>query len=129
LQGNVSFLGRLDQRQLVEAYAGCSLVASASRQETAPMALAQALATGRPVVATRVGGIPWLVDDGITGFLVDVGDVRALADRLAELLANDCKRRQMGASGSRVAQERFGPDIVARSTVQVYQTVAHRNHC
>jgi glycosyltransferase involved in cell wall biosynthesis len=92
----------------------------ASQQETSPMVIAEAMASGVPVVATRVGGIPYLVDDGRTGFLVGVGDVDALTARLSELLGDDAKRRAFGEAARARAAERFKPAAVAARVRDVY---------
>lgn len=121
LQNKVAFLGRLNQSQLLEAHARASLVVLASIQETAPMALAQAMAAGKPVVATRVGGIPWMVEDGVTGYVVDLGDTHGMAGRLAELLRDRAKRERMGLAAREMARRRFAADRVADQTIQVYR--------
>ena len=70
LEENVRFVGQLDDPLLARQYSRCSIVTQASREETAGMALQQAMACGRAVVATRVGGVPFVVPDGSCGFLV-----------------------------------------------------------
>lgn len=121
LEKKVSFLGHLDQSKLTAEYADSSIVVLASIQETAPMAIAQAMASGKPVVATRVGGIPWMVEDGVTGYLVDVGDAQSLANRIVELLQNNSLRQRMGQAAREAAWERFAADKVVEQTVQVYR--------
>ncbi len=121
LQGNVVFLGRLNQSMLMQAYAHSALVVVASIQETAPMVIAQAMASGKPVVSTRVGGIPWIVEDGVTGYLVDVGETMSLADRITELLQDKNKRCRMGQAARETARRCFDAQIVADRTVQVYR--------
>jgi len=87
-----------------------------SASEGTPVTIIEALAAGRPAVATRVGGVPDVVDEGETGFLVRPGDTHALAERI-EILARDPERRAaMGAAGrertlSRYAVERLVDDM------------------
>ncbi len=92
--------------------------ALSSRFETLPLSIMEAMAHGLPVVSTRVGGVPDLVADGITGLLVREGNARALADALARLAAEDSLRRTMGDAG-RQAAARFaqGPVIDAVEAV------------
>jgi glycosyltransferase involved in cell wall biosynthesis len=74
--------------------------------ECLPMALLEAMAAGRPAVCTRVGGVPELVQDGMTGYLVPAQDPHALAEALTRLLDDSALRRQMGAAArARVEQE------------------------
>jgi glycosyltransferase involved in cell wall biosynthesis len=65
------------------------------------------MAYAKPVVATRVGGIPELVDDGETGFLVERSDTEAIAQRILALLDDHALRKQMGSAGQRVTHEKF----------------------
>jgi glycosyltransferase involved in cell wall biosynthesis len=121
LRANVTHDLDFTQSVLKEALTACSVVALCSAQETAPMAISVAMATGRPVVATRVGGVPWMVTDGHTGYLVDVGDVGAIAARLVELLKDRPRSIQFGLRGRQDAEERFRGAHVAEKTIQVYR--------
>jgi glycosyltransferase involved in cell wall biosynthesis len=70
-----------------------------SANEGTPVVAIEALASSRPIVATRVGGVPDVVSDGVDGYLVDVGDIDAMTSRLAELAADPELRRTMGEAG------------------------------
>ena len=69
--------------------------------------IAEAMAHGKPVVATRVGGIPELIADGVTGCLVGRGDAPAMSDAILELLADPELRERMGAAGREVVAGKF----------------------
>jgi glycosyltransferase involved in cell wall biosynthesis len=95
------------QRDVAPWYAICDVVVLASASEGTPVTIIEALAAGRPVVATRVGGVPDVVEEGETGFLVRPGDTHALAERL-EILARDPERRvAMGETGRQRVLERY----------------------
>jgi glycosyltransferase involved in cell wall biosynthesis len=79
------------------------------------------LAAGRPVVATRVGGIPELVSDGRTGFLVPPRDPAAMAEAIGLLIADDERRRAMGEAARADAAARFSLPRFAAETVRVYE--------
>ncbi|MBC7262847.1 MAG: glycosyltransferase family 4 protein [Chloroflexi bacterium] len=123
LQDAVSFLGALDQKALLQTYADCALLVLPSKQETAPIAVAEAMAAGRPVVATRVCGLPYMVDDGRTGLLVDYGDVDGLASAITILLVDEERRRAMGGAAREEAEQRFRPKVVAQRTLETYHQV------
>jgi len=76
---------------------------------------------GKPVVATRVGGLPEMVDDGETGFLVAPRDVDALADAVVRLMQNEELRRQFGTKGMRKVNVECAPELVGRMTRVVYR--------
>jgi phenylacetate-CoA ligase len=83
-----------------------------SHAEAMPMAVLEAMAYGLPVVATRVGGIPQAVRDGIDGILIDAHDVDALSRALSALLGDAGLRRTMGASARRRVEENFAVDLI-----------------
>jgi glycosyltransferase involved in cell wall biosynthesis len=80
----------------------------------------EAMAAGRPVVATAVGAISDVVEDGVTGYLVEPGDVVALADRLGRLLDSGELRAQMGAAGQAVAASGHMPDAAIERLIALY---------
>ena len=78
-----------------------------SRNEGTPVSAIETLAAGRPVVASRVGGVPDVVADGTDGYLFPVGDVAAAAEHLARLAADPELRRRMGEQGRERALARY----------------------
>jgi len=105
---HATFAGMMHDPMGEGVYAATDVVCQLSRWEEAfGFTIAEAMASRRPVVATRVGGIPELVEDGKTGYLVERGDRTAVVSRLLELLNNPALRRQMGCGGRTVAETRF----------------------
>ena len=110
------FLGY--QEDVAPWYAICDAVVLTSASEGTPVTIIEALAAGRPVVATKVGGVPDVVDEGETGFLVRPHDTHALAERLEILAGDPVRRRAMGELGrarmlERYAVERLVDDVDA----------------
>ena len=120
LEGRVTVLGQLDAAQMRDEYRQAAVLVLPSAQETSPMVIAEAMAAGVPVVATRVGGVPHLIDDGRTGFLVDVGDIDAIAQRVTELLGDERSRRSLAAA-ARSHAEQFRAAAVAGRVRSVYE--------
>jgi L-malate glycosyltransferase len=87
-----------------------------------------AMACGRPVVATTAGGIPEVVRDGTTGMLVPPRDPQAMAEAIVKLLRNDGLRAQMGAAGTSLANARFSAERMVQETLRVYDRVAMHPH-
>jgi len=83
--------------------------------------LLDAMACGKPVVATSAGGIPEVVADGETGLLVPPRDDHALADAIARLLGDEALRRRMGEAGRARVGERFSAERMVRDTLAVYE--------
>jgi glycosyltransferase involved in cell wall biosynthesis len=92
--------------------------------ECFPMALLEAMAAGRPAVCTAVGGMPEMVEDGVTGFLVPPHDPDALADRLVALIEDPELRRRMGAQARRRASESFSLEASVAAAAREIEAVA-----
>lgn len=121
LHDRVEFLGVVDDRVLKEEFEKAWAVVLPSSEETAPMVIQQAMAAGKPVVATRVGGVPWMVQQGQTGWLVDYGDVRGLADCLHRVLTEREESAKMGRRAQELARAMFSNTRVVEATLQVYR--------
>jgi glycosyltransferase involved in cell wall biosynthesis len=119
----VEFLGHVNRAQLEQELARASVLLLPSRQENAPMAIAEAMAAGVPVVASNRCGVPYMVVEGETGYLIDPESTEQIADRLAMLVDSMELCRQMGEAGRRVAMRRFLPRAVAEKTRMVYEKV------
>ena len=104
LDHSVRLLGVVDRKTITGLLAESICLALPSKQETSPVVICQAMASGRPVVVSPVGGIPDLVTDGETGFLVDADDSEAIADRLIRLLNDFDLAKRMGAAARAVAK-------------------------
>ncbi|MDY7076290.1 MAG: glycosyltransferase family 4 protein [Chloroflexota bacterium] len=127
LEDCIRFLGPLDEKNLLDEYARCTLLVLPSRQETAPMVIEEAMAARVPVVATRVGGVQDLVSDGRTGFVVELGDTKGLADAMVRTLADADLRARMGEAGRIEADRRFRADAVACQTRKVYDQILNHS--
>jgi len=123
LTQRIHFLGPLDTPGLMRAYAEAQVTVLASLQETAPIVIGESLAAARPVIATEVGGVPYMVTRGKTGWLVPVGDERALANALADALDHPEQCRTMGRQAREEARHRFHPQSIAEKHMAVYELV------
>jgi D-inositol-3-phosphate glycosyltransferase len=120
LSGHIEFHESVPQSKLLELYADCDVLALPSRTEGWGLALMEAMACGKPVVASRVGGVPELVRDGVEGFLVEAGDVRALGSHIAGLLKDPGLRTKMGEAGIQRVRG-FSWDATARVVLEAYE--------
>jgi glycosyltransferase involved in cell wall biosynthesis len=107
-----------------ELMARAAVVALPSTTEGLPIVLLEAMARSRPVVATPVGGVPELVDDGETGLLVPPGDAPALAAALSRLLGEPELASRLGAAGRERVRSRFSAEAQERRILELYAEVA-----
>jgi D-inositol-3-phosphate glycosyltransferase len=110
------------QERLADFYAAADVVLVPSRSESFGLVALEAQACGTPVVAARVGGLPFVVEDRRTGFLVDGHDPAEHATRLIELLADPARRHAMGAEAAHRAL-RYTWDVTADEVARVYREV------
>jgi glycosyltransferase involved in cell wall biosynthesis len=113
------FLGY--QEDVAPWYAICDAVVLTSASEGTPVTIIEALAAGRPVVATKVGGVPDVVDEGETGFLVRPHDTHALAERLEILAGDPVRRRAMGELGRERVLERYAVERLVDDVDALYR--------
>jgi N-acetyl-alpha-D-glucosaminyl L-malate synthase BshA len=109
VERDVRFLGRLDR--VVDLLQATDLFLLPSQTESFGLAALEAMACGAPVVASRAGGLPEIIEDGVTGILEPVGSVEAMARRAVETLRDPERRRAMAAAAVRKARE-FSADAV-----------------
>jgi glycosyltransferase involved in cell wall biosynthesis len=118
LADRITFLGWRDCLAPVMTY--WDVFAMTSMDEGFGIVALEAMSTSLPVVATRCGGLPEIVEEGQTGWLVPPGDPRALVDRLRVLLLDPAKRRRMGAAGRARVQRCFSLPRMAAEIAKVY---------
>ena len=107
---------------------GFDLFAMSSVTEGLGTSLLDAMACSRPIVATRAGGIPEIVEDGVNGSLVAPRDHAAMARAIVDLLRDEPRRRRMGEAGFALVRERFTVERMMTETVAVYERAAGRSH-
>lgn len=111
------------RRDVADVYAAADLVLLTSDNEGLPVSLIEAGLAGVPCVATRVGGVPEVVEDGVTGLLAPPG-VQVLATQVVRLLGDDALRRRMGPHSRSLAERRFGTARLVRDIDDLYTSIA-----
>jgi colanic acid/amylovoran biosynthesis glycosyltransferase len=126
----VQFTGALEHSDAIARIAAAhafvlpSVTAADGAQEGIPNALKEAMLLGVPVVATRHAGIPELIEDGVSGYLVAEHDVNALAERLACLLTEPAKAAQTGGAGRQFVSETYDSEQLNQKLVGLYRRLA-----
>jgi glycosyltransferase involved in cell wall biosynthesis len=107
----VRLLGALPRERVLELFAAADAAVLSSSWENFPHTLVEALSVGTPVIATRVGGVPEIVEDGRNGLLVPPNDVEAFADAIRRFFGDDELRARLAAAAA-PSVERFRPERV-----------------
>jgi glycosyltransferase involved in cell wall biosynthesis len=123
LENHVEFLGHVGHGRLVQELSRASIFLLPSLQENAPMAIAEAMAVGVPVIVSNRCGMPFMVDHGHNGFLIDPTNARKVGDSLTKLLRNPTQREAFSRHARRTARERYHPDLVVEKTLRAYASI------
>jgi glycosyltransferase involved in cell wall biosynthesis len=119
----VRFLGPRTRNEVLELFAAADASVLPSAWENLPHAVLESLAVGTPVLATAVGGVPEIVDDGVNGLLVPAGDREAFVAAVGRFAADASLRQQLRA-GAAASVERFAPERVYAELEEILQSVA-----
>jgi glycosyltransferase involved in cell wall biosynthesis len=114
------------RRHVADVLAALDVVAFSSDREGSPLAVMEAMAAAKPVVATRVGGVPDIVDDGVHGLLVPPRDPHALAGAVARLLRDPTLRRELGQRGHERQRREFDIAAVVGRVATLYEELAEQ---
>lgn len=115
------FVGK--QARIVDYLCASDILLLPSEQESFGLAALEAMACELPIIASRVGGLPEVVDDGETGFLSPVGDVDKMADDVVRLLSDKKFRRQMGRRARESAISRYSTDKIIPQYIEFYERI------
>ena len=119
LSDRVRFLG--ERHDVPSLLAVSDLAVLASDREGAPLAILEYMAAGCAIVASRVGGIPYMIEDGVEGLLVQPGDPQLLARAIGELAVSSTRRAELGRAARERQARDFSLDAVVSQTVELYE--------
>jgi glycosyltransferase involved in cell wall biosynthesis len=118
----VRLLGRCNDMPAL--YASLDIMVSASRREGLPIAILEGMASRLPLVATTVGEVPTVIQDGRTGMLVPVEEPDLLAAAILELLRDSAKREQFGSAARQLVEDDFSAERMTADYLRVYEEAA-----
>ena len=125
IEDKVEFRGWI--KDLKAIYEGLDIVVLTSLNEGTPVSLIEAMAAGRPVVTTNVGGVKDIVEDGKSGYLVESGNVEEFTKKLLELVRDPEKRRTFGQNGRNIVKNRFTKERLIKDTKELYNNTLQKN--
>ncbi|MDY6905436.1 MAG: glycosyltransferase family 4 protein [Thermodesulfobacteriota bacterium] len=126
---NVKFLGRLDSEALDKFYADCRLLVLTSNcYEVFPVVLAEAMARGIPVVCSRIGGLPSIVEEHRTGLLFEPSNIHDLTEKISILWSNQEMCREMGETGRQKSLLQYTGDCYYKNLMTVFEQAIRISH-
>ena len=111
------------EKDLKAIYEGLDIVVLTSLNEGTPVSLIEAMASARPIVATKVGGVPDIVHDGKNGYLVASSDEEDFSQKLMDLIKDPEKRRRFGKYGRNIVKSRFSKERLIKDTEKLYNNI------
>ena len=103
----VFFLGNIDYEKLPELYNAAEIVVSTPKMETFGLSITEGMSCGKPILGTRIGGIPLQVKNNVNGFLVKVDDIKSTSEKILKLLSSKKLRRKMGKESLKIIKRKF----------------------
>ena len=123
IHNRIEFLGQLNNLDIIAELENASILVLPSFIETSPNVIAEAMCAGVPVIGTNIGGIPYFIQDGQTGFLIPPNNSQELASKI-NLLINDSDLMDiMGRKGQLMAINRFHPTLAAKKIISIYNDI------
>lgn len=126
IEEKVLFTGKIEHKSVYELLKRIDIYAFPSSAELFPFAILEAMAAGKPIVATSVGGVKEVIKDGETGILVPPREYAALAEGIKELIKNPLRAEQMGKKSRRLVEENFSLHKIAYDLTKCYELCVRR---
>ena len=123
LESDIKFLGFVKGDKKFSLIKSANILVLPSVWESLPIAVLEGMACGKPIIASNVGGIPYLVDEGVNGFLVRPGEVKELSDKIIKVLKNKKLQKSMGKASLKMSED-FEWSKIAEKTFKVYKEIA-----
>jgi len=120
LEKFVKFTGFISYNDLKALYSACDIFVFPSFEEGDPIALKEALASGKPLIGSDVSGIPMQIRDGWNGFFIEPGNEKKLAEKIVYLIENEEERERMSRNSRKLAEEEFDWSKIADRYLKVY---------
>jgi len=119
----VFFLGNIDYEKLPELYNAAEIVVSTPKMETFGLSITEGMSCGKPILGTRIGGIPLQVKNNVNGFLVKVDDIKSTSEKILKLLSSKKLRRKMGKESLKIIKRKFKTEKGIEKHLKIYQTL------
>jgi glycosyltransferase involved in cell wall biosynthesis len=123
MAANVSIYGLVSSKKLRELYLNCDLFLLSSVEESSPISIVEAMAAGKPIVTTDVGGISEMIAENENGYMVSVDDIQQMTESIIGIINNRTRRDKFGKNSHEIALESWSSKAVALNTYKTYLEV------
>lgn len=120
LKDNITIPGPVPFGQMLRLYSKASVMVISSYQETAPLVISEAMASGTPVIASRISGIPYMVSEGNSGLLINPADPEEIAATLRTVLDDSSLRKKFGGESRQIAAARWKSEVITNRLIDTY---------
>lgn len=120
-QSQVKFHGFLTDQRRQSFYNNCDVFILPSRYESFGLVYLEAMAFGKPVIGTKIGGIPEIIEDDYSGLLIDVNNPKQIAQSVLRLFSDDNLRKRLGSNAFKIVKSKFTVEQMIQNSLQVYQ--------
>ena len=120
LKDDITIPGPVPFGQMLRLYSEASVMVISSYQETAPLVISEAMASGTPVIASRISGIPYMVSEGNSGLLINPADPEEIADTLRTVLDDSSLRKKFGGESRQIAAARWKSEVITNRLIDTY---------
>jgi glycosyltransferase involved in cell wall biosynthesis len=127
LDKKVKLTGALSRKEILKLLNGCEIFICPSRIEPFGIVNLEAMAAGKPVIASRVDGVPEVIEDGVNGILVEPENVNQLAETIANLLNDEALKSKLSITGRKIVESRYGWEVVGQRYFDLFKSVINRN--
>lgn len=127
LDKKVKLMGMLPRKEILKLLNGCEIFVCPSRIEPFGIVNLEAMAAGKPVIASKVDGVPEVIEDGVNGILVEPENVNQLVDAISNLLINEDLRNKLSVNGKKIVEEKYSWEVVGERYFDLFKDIANRN--
>ena len=124
LESNVEILGEISHNKVSEFLNDLNIYIQPSISEGSPVTLKEAMASGLPILASDAGGIPEIIEDNITGFIFQKGNIKELAKCILKIMKLDHKKKKkVGLMARKKAREMYGIELTSKKLATIYKKI------
>ena len=127
LENHVKLLGYISNEEKYQYYKDCKVVVVPSRWDCQPITLFEAAASGKPVIASNVGGISEMIENNKDGILIEAGNSKQLAENILNLLSDSQLKRKISINARKKVEDKFDSKIMANRTKEFYENIIERS--